>query len=293
MKNSVFFFIFIYFIIYYDLFDSSPSYSSSSYNSISLISSRERRNSFLFAYAKEQRDECGEGEECDAGFDDEFAPEDDEEADNVDEIEENGENEEMGEEAEEQTEAIVKVPKHANEHGKPIDVDAAKCFDRHPEHCSRYANDGECTKNPGWMIVNCPISCDSCHLLDPKVRCARENLNMTLAPAYAPGDQQRIFENMISAYDSKFGVTVLSTDPWIVTFDNFMTDEEVEALISTVEGTWERSTDTGTMNAFGEAGRVLSQSRTSSNAWCRSKCESHPKVDAITKKIEEITQVRG
>jgi len=45
-----------------------------------------------------------------------------------------------------------------------------------------------------------------------------------------------------------YGINIISTDPWIVTFDNFLSDEEVHALISTNEGQWERSTDSGTMN---------------------------------------------
>lgn len=31
--------------------------------------------------------------------------------------------------------------------------------------------------------------------------------------------------------------------------------------------------------------------RTSSNAWCRQKCESHPAVKRITQKIEEVIRV--
>ena len=30
---------------------------------------------------------------------------------------------------------------------------------------------GEGDRNPGWMIVNCPRSCDQCEMLDPKKRC--------------------------------------------------------------------------------------------------------------------------
>jgi prolyl 4-hydroxylase len=38
-------------------------------------------------------------------------------------------------------------------------------------------------------------------------------------------------------------------------------------------------------------GRVLSQGRTSSNAWCRARCEGHPAVKSVVRKIEEITSV--
>ena len=141
------------------------------------------------------------------------------------------------------------------------------------------------------MIVNCPQSCKACHLLDPKVRCNRNSLNMSTSPIYEPGGMNDMFESIERDFGSRYGVNIVSRDPWIVTFDNFMTDNEVNSLISTVEGTWERSTDTGKVNEYGETGRVLSESRTSSNAWCRYNCENDPNVKSITKKIEEITRV--
>jgi len=83
----------------------------------------------------------------------------------------------------------------------------------------------------------------------------------------------------------------MSTDPWVVVFDNFVSEEEINAMISTVEGNWERSTDTGQANEFGEVGRVLSTGRTSSNAWCRHNCMTHPNVEQLTSKIQEITRI--
>lgn len=93
------------------------------------------------------------------------------------------------------------------------------CKDRHPQ-CIGYAEHGECSINPGWMIVNCPIryiiilqfnyfkfnqiflikcsksSCNACHLLDPKIRCQRAALNMTAGPAYGPGEMNIMFNGI-------------------------------------------------------------------------------------------------
>ena len=63
---------------------------------------------------------------------------------------------------------------------------------------------------------------------------------------------------------------------------------KADALWNSV-GTFVRSTDTGTYNKFGEAERVVSQSRTSQNAWCRAGCEDHPMVVPIIKRIEQVT----
>lgn len=60
-------------------------------------------------------------------------------------------------------------------------------------------------------------------------------------------------------FGSTYDVNVLSRDPWVVTFDNFLTDSEAKALISTVSR-WERSTDTGTSNEFGETGNQFHSS---------------------------------
>jgi hypothetical protein len=49
-----------------------------------------------------------------------------------------------------------------------------------------------------------------------------------------------IFYSIKSRFDDKYGVTIHSEDPWIVTFDHFLTDKEVNALISTNENSWER-----------------------------------------------------
>ena len=78
--------------------------------------------------------------------------------------------------------------------------------------------------------------------------------------------------------------------PWVITFDNFVSDEEAEALIST-NYKFERSTDTGSTNEFGETGRVLSQTRTSSNSWCRGECLAHPDVKKLIHRIESVTRV--
>lgn len=184
----------------------------------------------------------------------------------------------------------VKDPLGANEAGKPRDVSLNQCSDRH-QQCKGFAEHGECKKNPGWMTINCPASCDSCDLLDHKVRCNRDRLGIPNNHVYAPGDMDNMFSEIEAKYGDQYGVNVLSTSPWVVTFDNFLTDVEITELIRSVNDNWERSTDTGTQNEFGETGRILSSSRTSNNAWCRWECDENPHVQNIVRKIHEITHV--
>jgi prolyl 4-hydroxylase len=152
--------------------------------------------------------------------------------------------------------------------------------------CSHY-----CDLLLGWMIINCAFGCNACHLRDARARCSRERLNTTNTNALVPGQLNAIFERIEQNQDHQFGdITVLSRDPWIIEFANFVPNKEAQALLSTVHE-WERSTDTGQMNKFGEQGRILSSSRTSSNAWCRADCENHPDVKNLLSRIEFTTTV--
>lgn len=186
------------------------------------------------------------------------------------------------------SEMSAKLPVHANPDGKPREA-TKSCIDRHKQ-CKQFADGKACEQTPGWMVVNCPQSCNTCHLRDPAIRCDRQALDMDNNPIYQPGDMNKMFESLISKYSSKYDINIISRSPWVVTFDNFLSDKEVAALIKTVKR-WERSTDVGTTNEIGETGRVLSTGRTSSNSWCDKDCESHPNVKQVLKKIETITGV--
>jgi prolyl 4-hydroxylase len=141
-----------------------------------------------------------------------------------------------------------------------------------------------------WMIIFCTKSCEACHLRDPKVRCAREQLNISTTPAYQPGDMNSMFSSIVSRFQDRYDINVISTSPWIVTFDNFISDQEVDSLLNSVTK-FERSTDTGETNEYGETGRILSQGRTSTNAWCQRECEQNPDVKNMMRKIEEVTNI--
>lgn len=176
--------------------------------------------------------------------------------------------------------------------------------------CAQHAKSSRCMDSPGWMIVHCCESCEpylnSRELIDANKRCAREHLNVT-DPIWKPGDLNTLFETWAtdSAYvpyepkvwsspnPKKYGDANTREGPWIMTFDNFMTNEEAEDVIKGghLSG-FERSTDQGAVNAAtGEQEKVVSQTRTSSNAWCRAECEQLPGVESLTIKTERFTNV--
>ncbi len=168
------------------------------------------------------------------------------------------------------------------------------CTDRFERRCQRYAADGECEKNPGWMIVNCPKSCKACDLLDSAKRCDRKFLNISEQDSWQPGDLNRMFERVIVDF-AEFKPEILSRPPdgpWVVVFHDFIKDIEVNTMIAWGKKLgFARSTDVGQANERGETTKVVSQSRTSSNAWCSHECEVDPLVTAVSNRIERVLEV--
>ena len=85
-----------------------------------------------------------------------------------------------------------------------------------------------------------------------------------------------------------------SLPPWVITFDNFMTDEECEAMIQLgYKYEYKRSEDVGDEKPDGSFGSIQSTRRTSENAWCSSHggCREEEIPDRIHKRIAEVLQI--
>lgn len=155
--------------------------------------------------------------------------------------------------------------------------------------CKEDAGAGECELNPLWMSMNCPRSCNTCHLLDPKVRCQRKTLNISDEPIYKEGDMGRMFREVVSLFGDAYNIEVLSESPWIVLFKNFLTDAEANALVETVKGKWQPSLDIGQLNENGQVTAVLTSNRSSSQSWCFYDCEE--RAQSVISKITAITKI--
>mmetsp|Transcript_25451 Transcript_25451/g.60201 ORF Transcript_25451/g.60201 Transcript_25451/m.60201 type:complete len:578 (+) Transcript_25451:101-1834(+) len=193
-----------------------------------------------------------------------------------------------------------------------------KCIDRYELQCLQYAQDGQCWQTPGWMIVHCCESCEKFapelnarQLVDVSERCTKERMNIT-EPIWKSGDLNALFEEWTTSPKyAKYSPTIHSSPsmaieessdgdendhqkspPWVITFDNFFSEEEAKALI---EGGYlagfDRSTNQGKTNEQGEMEMVESVTRTSSNAWCTGDCQQLPLVKTVTKRIEEVTRI--
>ena len=95
-----------------------------------------------------------------------------------------------------------------------------KCRDSNP-NCASWAGAGECEANAGFMRASCPLSCNSCPDGEGDPKCARDNKTA----AVSAGDISAMFTSVIADYP-QYKPTVLSTDPWVLTLDDFIAESE-------------------------------------------------------------------
>jgi len=163
-------------------------------------------------------------------------------------------------------------------------------------------------------------ACRSCHLIDMETRCAKLP---DVIPGLKPGDLNRMFERIVETAPGnrtltdeerrqlrltetpEYSVTVhsrpsddpetevsISLDrtrpPWVITFDDFLTDEECDSLIQHgYDSGYNRSEDVGAQKFDGTVDSKQSKGRTSENAWCstRNGCRTKPVPNRILNRL--------
>lgn len=159
------------------------------------------------------------------------------------------------------------------------------CENRH-EDCSFWAATGECEgDNKDYMSLSCAPACHTCHLLDIRNRCP---VDPDEADALAPGELNALFERIVNDpyWQQNFGpLEILSSPqttggPWIVTLENFLSDEECTRFMEIgAETGYEISMDVAEeVNFDGHFDGVGSEGRTSTNSWCPDSCKTDPIV---------------
>ena len=142
----------------------------------------------------------------------------------------------------------------------------------------------ECDKNAAFMKVQCAKSCDSCGWEDNY--CSNPT---DITPAKSlPGDIGRTFERALTFTEFKptvHSIPATTGGPWVMTFDNFISDEEADAFITTTDHHFARSL----------AGDMVSPVRTSQQAWCQygiaPDCVDHPLVNRVHERVVNVTGV--
>jgi len=201
-------------------------------------------------------------------------------------------------------------------------LSVAECINR-DELCAFWAAIGECEANKAYMKVKCAPSCQSCDMIDIEVRCPP--LGDDVRPGLLPGELNAMFERIVNTAPgnntdveiaegmTNFSVVIhsgprlplekgrelteendMSQPPWIITFDNFLTDEECNQMIQLgYKAKYERSKDVGEMQIDGSYDSVVSKGRTSENAWCsfRDKCRNTTTAQLIHDRISTVTGI--
>jgi prolyl 4-hydroxylase len=91
-------------------------------------------------------------------------------------------------------------------------------------------------------------------------------------------------------HQNEENVGMLSGDPWVLEFHNFLSDEMIDELLSQVTE-WERSYESGEIDINGAGSNLATQTRTSSTFWCNNDCQLTSVSQHITDKIQSLLQI--
>jgi prolyl 4-hydroxylase len=183
------------------------------------------------------------------------------------------------------------------------------CLNRH-ELCTFWAVIGECDNNKAYMTTNCAPACQTCHMIDFQARCPPIPSHMQ-QPALTPGQLDAMFIRIVTTAPGNQTDTSVNPDlppytvyihsspddngrPWVITLDDFVTNEEADALIQhCYEEGYKRSEDVGKPNFDGSYDSVQSEGRTSENAWCSAfqKCRWKEVPNRILERISLVTGI--
>lgn len=165
------------------------------------------------------------------------------------------------------------------------------CVDR-GNQCADFKRQGQCESEPGEMSFQCPVTCNFCHLMDPKVRCDKARMNVSTTPSVPAGGLKTLFTNIVNKFSDTYEIKVLSSDPWVIVIDDFLSNEEIDGFMKATDNsmdTWSKSVEFTGSDSFGNAHRTETHARTSTSLWCDSKyCQNHRSTRSISKKISEL-----
>lgn len=188
------------------------------------------------------------------------------------------------------------LPKQKYDKVRPICINKDKL-------CAFWASQNECEISPTFMKIDCALACQSCDQLDIKSRCP---MDPNAVDIWKPGDLNKMFYRIAYGPEAPTRkVQVLSEPslenntgheygllPWVVVIDEFISEVECKRLIEL--GTqlgYKRSKDVGDELPDGTFDAVVSEDRTSTNAWCDEICFEDEVAHGVLAKIENLTGI--
>ena len=147
----------------------------------------------------------------------------------------------------------------------------------------------KCKNGKGWRMVKCAKTCDSCHLLEFDVRCDKKKLQIKKSEPLKSGFEKRI-QRRIFANFKKMNPVVISEDPLLIHFKNFIDQDSIDEIVTYSESVvLKRSTGQGEIGKDGFNEQAVISGRTSENAWCMGSCEELKSMKKLTQVIQMIT----
>ena len=148
-------------------------------------------------------------------------------------------------------------PHRAAAEAKPF-----KCTDTQGEHCALWAKAGECESNPGFMHVECAVSCGTC--ATQRERGLPHDCNDIGDDTHREGDISATMGRLLAS--PELSPRLLSRDPWVIQLETFI-NESFAMEVRRVGGHHFEQSLAG-------YGNGIVSSRTSSTSWCNvPKCE--------------------
>jgi hypothetical protein len=150
---------------------------------------------------------------------------------------------------------------------------ASSCVDE-DENCEPWALRGQCVKNAEFMQAKCRKSCGVCGPYGP----ACERIGEA---AVSPGVMNETFRRALTDFP-QYSPQATHADPWVIRFDNFLSSEEADHIVSLCADSFQRSL----------AGDRVSSVRTSDQCWCNwGGCIRDPVIARIEERISTVTRV--
>ena len=126
---------------------------------------------------------------------------------------------------------------------------------------------------------------------DYRKRCV---VDPSILPSVPPGAMNVMFERLLTDPQFEaFKPTALSSSPYVIQLDAFLSEEESTALIAQgQEKGFIRSEDAGAMREDGSMTPIQSLHRTSHTAWCDNKlCLADELIQKVMLRAEDMTMV--
>lgn len=157
------------------------------------------------------------------------------------------------------------------------------------------------------MAEHCAAACQTCDDLMEEYEeypvCLRDDYQPVMWEQ--PGQLNHMFHRVATDPQfQKYSPTVLSSPnsmmendneeegPWVVTLEDFITEQECDAFIQfgTQQG-YVNSMGIGEMNKDGTYDDENLTSRTSTNTWCDETCMDNPLIKGVIDRIEQLVQI--